>query len=275
MSKKTIWLMRSVSAAAILILLIYFFIDAGTTDNEIPVFSIADAEITASILDPEEVLLEGVTAWDDQSGDLSDSVIIESIYAITKDGRATVTYAVSDHAGNTAKTERIVHYTDYTSPRITLSGPLVFEFGTYFDVLDYTNANDVFEGDISHRIKPTMLSTGTSVSEEGHHEVQFRVTNSMGDTSQLVLPVEVYPAGSYNAQLTLTDYLIYLPAGSTFEAADYLAQIQIQDEILDLSGGIPDNIQISIGGKVNSAEPGVYPVTYTVTAQRNGLVYTG
>lgn len=275
MSKRVIWCMRLMSAAAILTLFIYLFIDARTTDKETPVFSIADAEITSSVLDPEEVLLNGVSAWDDSSGDLSDSIIIESVYAITKDGYATVTYAVSDHSGNTAITERVVHYTDYASPRFTLSGPLIFEFGTHFDVLDHVHATDVFEGDISRRIKPTMLSTGTSVGEEGQHEVQFRVTNSLGDTSQLVLPVEVYPAGSYNAQLKLTDYLIYLPVGNAFKASDYLAQIQVQGESLDLSREIPEDVTVSISGNVNSAEPGVYPVAFTVVVQRNGLIYTG
>ncbi len=84
--------MRLISAAPILTLLIYFFIDARTTDKEAPVFSITDAEITSSVLDPEEVLLNGVAAWDDRSGNLSDSIIIESVYAITKDGYATAIF---------------------------------------------------------------------------------------------------------------------------------------------------------------------------------------
>lgn len=275
MSKRITWCLRFVSAAAILILFFYIFMDFKNTDNEAPTISTTNAVISVSVNDPVEALLQGVTAWDAVCGDVTDAIMIESVYAITKDGYATVTYAVSDRSGNTAKKERIVHYTDYTSPRIFLSGPLVFEFGTHFDVLDYTIADDIFEGDISRRIKPTMLSTGTSVSEEGKHEVQFRVTNSMGDTTQLVLPVEVYPVGSYNAKLMLSEYLVYLPAGAAFEEADYLIQIQIRDYVLDLNGSVPGNVEMRISGEVDSSKPGVYPVTYTAIVQHDGLIYTG
>lgn len=275
MQRNTIWFLRMGMAVTVLFLAFYLFLDARDTDNEAPVISIDDEVISVSVSDPESCLLQGITVWDNRDGDITDSLIIESIYGITEDGCATVTFAAVDHSGNVTKTERVVHYTDYTSPVFTLSEPLVFEFGSYFDVLDCVGAYDIFDGDISRRIKPTMLSSGTSVAEEGNHEVQFRVTNSMGDTSQLVLPVEVYPVGAYNAQVVLTDYLVYLPAGTDFEATRYLLQLQTQGDIFDLREGISDSYELNISGEVDTGTPGVYPVAYTVSHWHNGIIYTG
>lgn len=56
------------------------------------------------------LLLTDVTAKDRQDGDLTKDVIVESVYADEGTGFATVTYAVSDSAGNVAKEDRIVNF---------------------------------------------------------------------------------------------------------------------------------------------------------------------
>lgn len=54
----------------------------------------------------EEELLEGVSAFDDVDGDVTDSLLVEKI-SETSDGNVIVTYVVLDSSNNVAKKSRI------------------------------------------------------------------------------------------------------------------------------------------------------------------------
>ena len=275
MKRKTIWLLLGVLLAALLIFGCYLFLIQRSEDLDAPLISLNADEISVSVEAPRSELLQGVTAWDAHDGDVTASVLVESVYGMTKDHRATVTYAAFDQAGNVSKAERTVYYTDYESPRFTLSRPLAYPLGSTFDIMSDVGAQDILEGNIQRRIKATMLTSGTSVSEQGTHSVQFRVTNILGDTAQLVLPVEVYPSDAYNAQLTLTEYLVYVPQGADFDRMSYLSQFSYLDEELSLRYEIPENLKLRVSGLVNTRIPGVYAVTYTASCTLEEQTYTG
>lgn len=253
----------------------YIILDRMSTDSEPPVIKMDSTQLSLSVEDPESALLQGVTASDNVDGDVTDSLVIESVYGVTDGNRMMVSYAAFDSSGNVAKAEREVVYTDYHSPRFTLNGPFAFAYGRSFDVLTVIGADDVFEGNISNRVKATMLSGSRSITEEGIHEVQFRVTNSMGDNVQLVLPVEVYASNDYDAQLTLKEYLVYLPKGETFNRTSYLDRFEYLDMSVDMTRGVPSNMSVRYDGGVDVSTPGVYPVGYTVSCTFNERVYTG
>lgn len=275
MKKSTMILLSVLLAVVLAVLGGYIILERMHTDDTPPVITVEEKEPAVSVRDPESRLLEGVSAWDETDGDVTASLLIESIYGITEDRFATVTYVACDSAGNVTKLERRVRFHDYHSPRFTLNRALVFEFGTVFDVMDAVGAEDVVDGDILRLVKATMVSSGITVTEEGTHDVQFRVTNSMGDTAQLVLPVEIYPSNRYDAQLELTEYLVYLNVGSRFQSGDYLDNVQIQGDTISLRNGLPDGANVRIGGKVDTGTPGVYTVFYTLTYPRDAHTYTG
>lgn len=52
-------------------------------------------------------LLAGITARDNVDGDITDRVVIEKMIEDTQDGSVVIFYAVSDRAGNVAKTSRV------------------------------------------------------------------------------------------------------------------------------------------------------------------------
>lgn len=52
-------------------------------------------------------LLAGIMARDNVDGDITDQVVIEKMIEDTQDGSVVVFYAVSDRAGNVAKTSRV------------------------------------------------------------------------------------------------------------------------------------------------------------------------
>jgi hypothetical protein len=195
------------------------------------------------------------------------SVLVEQIGDITDDNQAQVVYAAFDAAGNVAKLHRTVRITDYRQPRFTLDAPLNFIYGSVIDPLKFVGAVDLFDGDIRHRVKTTLMDE-TSITAEGTHDVLFRVTNSLGDTAQLVLPVEVQYAGRYDAQLFLTDYLIYLPLNEPFAAERYLSEYLVYGQATDLTGGVPENLTLTTDGYVDTSKPGVYVISYNMSSTR-------
>ena len=255
----------------------YRFYKQVGIDNNPPTITIDDAEgviHTVSMNDLDAGLLQGVTAYDHRDGDVTASILVEQVGNITKEHQVQVVYAAFDAAGNVSKAQRTVQLTDYVSPRFTLSAPLAFVHGSNFDPLKQIGAEDLTDGDIRHRVKATLMDEST-ISAEGTHNVLFRVTNSLGDTAQLILPVEVYYSGRYDAQLFLTDYLIYLPLHETFDPTDYLSKYIAAGQTTDLTGELPRDMELTVSGKVDPYQPGVYTLGYTLTYTRGSHVHTG
>ena len=246
-------------------------------DNNPPVITIDDEEgviHTVSMNDLDAGFLQGVTAHDHRDGDVTGSILVEQAGNITKEHQVQVVYAAFDAAGNVAKAQRTVQLTDYVSPRFTLSTPLAFVHGTNFDPLKHIGAEDLTDGNISHRVKATLMDE-SAISAEGTHDVLFRVTNSLGDTAQLILPVEVYFSGRYDAQLSLTDYLIYLPLHTAFDPEDYLLEYIAAGQSTDLTGGLPEGMELTVSGEADPSQTGVYAIGYTITYTLGSRVHTG
>ena len=251
-------------AAAVVVLVAYQMWKLTVTDNDAPTFIVSEEILEISVSDETEAFLQGITATDDRDGDVTSSIVVEKISSINENHEVMVTYAAFDQAGNVAKQRRTVRYSDYESPRFSLNNPLLFLYGRDVNIEDNVNAFDLIDGDISHKIKPTLVSQ-VPLSTEGIHQMLFRITNTLGDTVELQLPVEIYPTGKYNATMTLTEYLIYLPRGGAFDAYDYLDAFRYSDNNVTLRNNIPEGVDIAIEGQVNSSVPGVYPITYTIT----------
>lgn len=243
----------------------YRYYDVLHTDTEAPVITVDQSrQLQVSVEDPKNLLLQGVTASDAQDGDVTGKLVVESVRLVDKDGLIEVVYAVADKSGNVAKAARNVLYTDYDSPKFSLNGPLIYEDNVKFDIMSAVFAHDVLDGDIQHRIRATSLAE-KDISNVGKHQVYFQVTNSIGDTAEIVMPVEVLKAGTYAAELTLTDYLVYIPAGENFQPKSYLNRFKYKSEDMNLRGILPDDLSVETAGSVDTDTPGVYTVEYEVT----------
>jgi hypothetical protein len=244
----------------------YRMLHSLRTDSQPPEIKLEETIPELSVYDSREALLLGITALDKRDGDVSDLVVVERVSLLNADGQIMVSYAAFDRSGNVAKAVREVQFTDYTRPKFTLNAPLLYVHGTGFDVLRELGVQDVVDGDLKHRIKATSLD-GEPISTQGTHTVQVQVTNSLGDTVKLRLPVEVYASGTYNAKLTLTDYLVYLPQGGTFDAAGYLKEFTAGKDSIALQGGNMNNFAAKISGLPDMQTPGVYAVDYRISRQ--------
>lgn len=83
---------------------IYFYVNQ---DRTAPVISFGDEEIVYTDGMEEEALLNDVSAYDEQDGDVSYSLLVEKV-ANTSDGHVVVTYAAKDTSNNVTKSSRIL-----------------------------------------------------------------------------------------------------------------------------------------------------------------------
>ena len=200
----------------------------------------------------DAALLAGVTATDAEDGDVTASLVVEGASGRNDDGTVRVTYAAFDSNHHVTKATRAVRYTDYVKPRFALTQPLVCRTGGNRVLSSYVTAHDSIDGDLSGRVK-IALTDGSSLVITGTHTAELRVTNSIGDTASVPVTVEVTAGDPNPARITLTEYLIYLPAGSGYAPMDYVAGVGDSDS---KSG-------VTASSTVNSNEPGVYEVVFT------------
>ena len=264
-----------VMAAAVGLFGCYLLWIHNNLDTTGPVITVEEGLLEISVKDPAEVLMQGVRAVDDRDGDVTAGVLIESIYGINENKESTVTYAAFDAAGNVTKTQRVIRYRDYHAPRFTLSRSLTYAYGRKIDLLQDVGAEDVLEGSIGRRIHAALISETASIETEGVHQVKLQVANSLGDTVQLVVPVEVYDPEWYNAEVTLSAYLVYLKAGTQFNPRSYLKSFVVRGEVQNINGITPEGISVEIDSKVRMDVPGLYEVRYVLSQTEGMMTHTG
>ena len=248
-------------------LVVYVFHQRTVNGGEAPVIEFASDMLQVPTTATEADLLQGVTATDAEDGDVTDSVLVESVSRFVSGNMVKVTYAAFDAQNHVTKATRTVQYTDYVSPHFTLSGPLVFTESGVADLLQRVGAQDCIDGDLTNRVKVSAKDSGSLVSSVGSHEVEFRVTNSMGDTAYLTATVDVVNSSVNSAQIKLSNYLVYIAQGSEFDAAAYVTSYTRGDKVYTGS-----TKGMSIDSNVDTATPGVYEVTYTVDSSYTRLI---
>lgn len=298
MNKKKKWIFISLPVLfCALVTLVYSCLFVVRDDKTAPVITMDSEELEVSVTAEEAELLQGLTAADNKDGDVTANVLVEGISNITEENTATITYAAFDAAGNVAKATRTLKYTDYESPKFGQKQALVFSSNTSLDILSCMTAEDKLDGDISDRIKATLVSDTASISYPGVHQVEFRVTNSRGDTEHVTLPVDVYEPNTYNATVELSEYLVRLEQFAEFSPESYLENLvvgrssySLKDQ--DFTDGVEDGVRtyindymnpamydvyvanVTMNSDVNTKVPGVYSVTYTVDLDNDYVGYT-
>lgn len=253
----------------------YYFWVHERIDKVGPVFTIEEELLEINVTDPAEDLLQGIRATDNRDGDVTASILVENIYGINNNHETTVTYAAFDRAGNVSKIQRQVRYKDYESPRFEAYKTLCFPGGKDFELMDYVGARDVLEGDIRRRVHATLVSDTENITEEGNHLVKLQVTNNLGDTVEMTIPVLVYSPEWYSASIELNESLIYLEKGAGFDPYDYLETFVYRGTPIDISEAIPGDIDVEIDNEVRLDQPGVYTVTYILSKSQNAVTHSG
>ena len=220
-------------------------------DRTLPVLRCPDEPLVISVGEnSREKLLEGVTAWDDKDGDLTERVLIQGIAKTIEGSETTITYAVVDSDAHVAHRTRTVRYTDYAPPKFALSRELRYSVGTAVQIRDRLTATDLIDGDVSERIKVT--SSGLSAYAEGTYPVTFEVTNSLGDTASFTADIVIRNQAQGEPRIYLTEYLVYLARDAVFQPMEYLESVTYGAEET-----------VTVDAQVDTSVPGTYRVRYT------------
>jgi hypothetical protein len=211
-------------------------------------------EVSAN--DDETKLLSGVTAKDAQDGDLTDQIIIGGVSKLISKDTAKVTLLVFDSDHNMGKVVRYIRYTDYHRPEFAITKPLAFSSTKEVSLLERLKAIDVKDGDISDRIR---VSTLASTDNSEVYDITIQVTNSMGDTAWLELPVLVQETNPLRPVVELNSYLDYVAEGENFDPSTYLSGLFV-------AGVEMETTEVDIKNKVDTTKLGTYRVEYSYSS---------
>ena len=225
--KRLKWLSVVIFLAAIGIFIDYNRKVIKNRDALGPVIEMDEKRIFISVNDKEDMLLKGIRATDSKDGDVTDSLVVESMSGFVDGTTRYVNYAAFDKDNHVSKASRKLTYTDYTPVRFSLDAPMRFPAsnGTQ-DILGSVHAIDCLDGDISDRVNFTQDSS-INLANTSDYPVQLQVSNSAGDTATLPVTVTIYDPAKENAapQIELTDYLIYVKKGKRLDPLSYLKSV--------------------------------------------------
>lgn len=227
--------------------LVYSASHKGVSDKEIRKVHVTDSvfpQITLSgdpnKLTPfgEKYEEEGFKATDNYDGDITDRVI-------RRETEKTVTYTVTDTAGNTTTVTREIKFGDSVKPEITLQGGekvTVSIFATFTDP-GYT-AKDNMDGDITSKVT-TSGTVNTNVP--GTYSLEYTVTDQSGNTATSVRTVEVQPHEPQSDGYT-TDKVVYLtfddgPGKRTPELLEILKKYNVKATFFVVNTGYASTIK--------------------------------
>lgn len=258
-------------------------------DKTGPVFQMEENIVQVSVKDDEKALLRGLTATDALDGDVTDSVIVESISPFTGTGRRIVNYAAFDSDNHVTHAKRELAYTDYRESRFHLSKQLSFAMNA-INLLDGITVDDCIDGDLTKSVK-LMSDEEIDTSHVGEYSARLKVTNSAGGVTYLPVTIEIYDASVQyrRPQLKLTDNVVYIEKGEDFDAEEYLSSITINgtEYLMTSQAGtygmryVPqdeddDTIgynRVDIESDVDTDISGYYEVTYSFedTVEKTGI----
>lgn len=204
----------------------------------------------------QEQLTEGLTAADQEDGDLTSQIVAGSFSRFVEPGVCNLTYVVFDSANQPGSLTRQVKFTDYHSPRFTLAEPLVFSEGegSYNEVMNRLGATDQLDGNLSDWI--TQTDTDVNYQRAGTYTATFEVSNSFGDIESQGLPIHVVASEGRSLEILLNTGIVYIEKGGAVDAAAYI------EELLNAQGNNLDTGLVTSESNVDTQTPGCYEIHY-------------
>jgi hypothetical protein len=206
----------------------------------------------------------GATANDNRDGDLTAGIIVSGlpINAHTP-GSHTVTYSVTDVAGNTGQATRTVNVVDTTNPAVTLNGTAsvtVECHGTYTE----SGASAVDACDTA--VSTAVVSGSVDVNTPGVYTLTYSAMDASNHTGSQIRTVTV--SDTTPPAITLNGGAMNVSCGATYA-----------DPGATATDACDNNLPaITVGGlaAINTAIPGDYTLTYDVAdaSSNNALQVT-
>lgn len=223
-------------------------------DNVPPVISSSINELHMDAASEGANLKEGLSAFDDIDGDITENIIVGTISPFKEKGISNVEYVVFDSSNNVGRYERTVYFENYESPKLHLSKALVYEVNGTISISDRLTVMDMLEGDISEQLRFSSLNL--AVTEEGTYKLNVEVKNSYGDSVKYQLPINLVRYNCDQEYIQLSEYLIYVKQGDVLSPMDYI------DKVINRVGDKEDLDNIRITREVDLTKPGTGQICY-------------
>ena len=225
--------------SVILILMGCLIITAGvaylvyTTDRDGPVIQMDEStDLTYTEGQDKEELLKGITAIDKKDGDVSDTLMVESVVPALSGDKATVTFVAVDKHNNVTKYQCEINYQGAAGAE--------------------NNDTEAPREDQNTETPDTEEETPEAQETGGAPEAQ----DTTGDETEAA--ISQLPEGS--PAFRLTEHQITLKIGTKFNYMDYIREItDDKDSREDLYR------KIHVSGEVKTSQAGTYEVSYSVT----------
>ena len=233
---------------------VLIFTQERQSSGNAPTISAPQEVLEVSVQDYEEALLAGVSASDEEDGELSEDVFIESMSEFDEENCRTVTYAVFDSDDNLSRATRRIRYSDYEAPRITLNQALCISYNDYnVQLQDYVGAASSVDGDLSAKV-----SVGSESQGDDGYYATFSVMDSCGTTSSLRLRIDTL-WDDPSMTIELSDYLIYVERGTDIDPQDYIERVSDRgiedDDLID---------EVTVQDDYDADKEGTYEFIYRV-----------
>ncbi|MBW1298604.1 immunoglobulin-like domain-containing protein [Aquimarina litoralis] len=223
-------------------------------DTTVPVITLVGAA-TVTVEAGTTYSDAGATATDPFDGDLTADIVVVNPVDTAVPGIYTITYNVSDAAGNAAtQATREVTVEDTTVPVITLTGvaTLTVEAGTAYTDAGAT-ANDSLDGDITADI---VIVNPVDTAVPGIYTITYNVSDAAGNaavqvTREVTVSDTTVPVITLSGSTTLT-----VEVGTSYTDAGATAADSFDGDI---------TADIVVVNPVDTAVPGIYTITYNVS----------
>lgn len=221
----------------------------GQADHIGPEITDSGSEITVYTPDVTDAdLLEGMSAIDEKDGDVSDTLTVESVYSVD-DSSVVVTYAAKDNDNNITKYKR------------TMEAEMPAE-----DPDSDDSDEDETDGEASDGTE----AQETEADGEAGGETDEAVTPTPEQDEAEVLKqeqeAEAESMPEQNPRIYLTEYLVRIPVGGSWNPLDYVSEItDDQDDMYALWR------KIQVADEVSTAAAGTYECTYYVVDSQNNV----
>ena len=197
----------------------------------------------------------GATASDNIDGNITSSIVLSGSIDVNTAGSYTLTYNVSDTAGNSATAiTRTVNVSDTTIPVLTLTGssPFTHQQGT-----SYTDAGATASDNIDGNISANITMTGTvNTSVAGSYTLTYNVSDAAGNNATAITRT-VNVGDTIPPTLTLVgDSTVDHTLGSLFSEPGVTATDNIDGDI---------SVNVVTSGSIDINTEGTYTLTYNVS----------
>lgn len=251
-------------------LYIAFIVITGLLDDKgkEPEITAPSSVLEVSVEDKEDVLLNGIKANDDEDGNISDKVFIESISAFDDNKQRTVTYAVFDSDDHLVRTTRQIKYSDYTAPVFDIDEALCYYYylSSNEEYKNFVSAESCVDGDLSSKI-----TVEKNYYKDNVHYVDYSVTDSCGTKESLTLKADELNKNP-NVEITLKKYLKRVKKGTTItEIAprSNMEEIKVMDMVDDTL-----KAEVEVTHNYNPDVPGTYEFIYRLSKSNGDYGYT-